>query len=107
MDVSSTGGDYPVNTLVISGGEKGDRLVESPEVKVSGREASNSAGCSESELVAPKYGISRVPSYFYYGEGRVVGEGTGYKQPTDSPGSLRTTCREGLTAKARNHSRAA
>ncbi len=43
-----------LDTVVISGGEKGDRLVESPEVKVSVREASNLAGRSESEQTAPK-----------------------------------------------------
>jgi len=32
---SPTGGDCPVDTVVIPGGEKGDRLVESPGVKVS------------------------------------------------------------------------
>ena len=48
---SPVGGDCPVDTVVISGGGEGDRTVESPEVKASAREASNSAGCSESESV--------------------------------------------------------
>jgi hypothetical protein len=48
---SPVGGDCPVGTVVISGGGEGDRTVESPEVKASKREASNSAGCSESEPV--------------------------------------------------------
>jgi RNA-directed DNA polymerase len=48
---SPVGGDGPVDTVVISGGGEGDRTVESPEVKASAREASNSAGCSESESV--------------------------------------------------------
>ena len=48
---SPVGGDCPVDTVVISGGGEGDRTVESPEVKASEREASNSAGCSESEPV--------------------------------------------------------
>ncbi len=48
---SPVGGDCPVDTVVISGGGEGDRTVESPEVKASEREASNSAGCSASESV--------------------------------------------------------
>ena len=48
---SPVGGDCPVDTVVISGGGEGDRTVESPEVKASAREASNAAGCSESESV--------------------------------------------------------
>src|SRR6516225_1175276 len=51
---SPVGGDCPVDTVVISGGGEGDRTVESPEVKASEREASNSAGCSESESVCPE-----------------------------------------------------
>ena len=51
---SPVGGNYPVDTVVISGGGEGDRTVESPEVKASNREASNSAGCSESESVCPE-----------------------------------------------------
>ena len=43
-----------LDTVVIPGVEKGDRLVESPEVKVSVREASNLTGRSESEQTAPK-----------------------------------------------------
>ena len=35
MGGSPTGGDCPVNTVVIPGGEKGDQLVGSPGVKVS------------------------------------------------------------------------
>src|SRR5215831_4023156 len=48
---SPVGGDCPVDTVVISGGGAGDQAVESPEVKASNREASNSAGCSASESV--------------------------------------------------------
>lgn len=60
------GGTCPVATVVISGSGKGDRSVESPEVKVSvssakaglgpPREASNSTGRSRCELIAPKCG---------------------------------------------------
>jgi hypothetical protein len=49
---SPAGGDYPVATVVIPGGGEGDRLVESPEVKASEREASHSAGCSKGEPVS-------------------------------------------------------
>ena len=61
---SPAGGACPVATVVMSGCEKGDRLAGSPEVKVpvgairiipdrvgSARGASNSTGCSASELV--------------------------------------------------------
>ena len=50
--------NYPVTSIVISGDEAGDQIVESPEVKVpsegesqvgSDRGASKSTGCSESE----------------------------------------------------------
>jgi hypothetical protein len=48
------GGDYPVATVVIPGSGEGDRSAESPEVKVSVREASNSAGRSKGEPVSPE-----------------------------------------------------
>jgi hypothetical protein len=44
----------PVATVVISGDGEGDRPVESPEVKASAREASNSAGRSNGESVSPE-----------------------------------------------------
>ena len=59
-----------MDTVVISGGEKGDRLAESPEVKVSRREASNSAGRSASERTAPKSATSEEPNPFHQGEGQ-------------------------------------
>jgi hypothetical protein len=48
------GGDCLVATVVISGSGKGDRTTESLDVKVSVREASNSAGCSKGEPVSPE-----------------------------------------------------
>ena len=48
------GGDYPVATVVIPGSGKGDRTAESPEVKVSKGEASNSAGRSNGEPISPE-----------------------------------------------------
>ena len=48
------GGDYPVATVVIPGSGEGDRTAESPEVKVSAREASNSAGRSNGEPISPE-----------------------------------------------------
>ena len=51
---SPAGGNCPVATVVISGNGEGDRAVESPEVKVSDREASNSAGRSNGEPVSPE-----------------------------------------------------
>ena len=44
----------PVATVVISGNGEGDRTVESPEVKVSVREASNPAGRNNGESVSPE-----------------------------------------------------
>jgi hypothetical protein len=61
----SCSGDYPVATVVIPGGGEGDRTVESPEVKVSAREASNSAGRSKGEPISPEI--------FRRGECRTVG----------------------------------
>jgi hypothetical protein len=51
---SPAGGNYPVATAVISDNGEGDRSAESSEVKVSGREASNSAGRSNGEPVSPE-----------------------------------------------------
>jgi hypothetical protein len=51
-----TGVNCPVGTVVISGSGEGDRTAVSPEVKVSVREASNSAGRSKGELVSPEIG---------------------------------------------------
>src|SRR5215470_9962517 len=51
---SPAGGNCPVATVVISGDGEGDRTVESPEVKVSVREASNPAGRSEGEPISPE-----------------------------------------------------
>jgi len=51
---SPAGGNYPVATVVISDNGEGDRSVESSEVKVTGREASNSAGRSNGEPVSPE-----------------------------------------------------
>ena len=53
---SPAGGNYPVATVVISDNGEGDRSVESSEVKVSVREASNSAGRSNGEPVSPEIG---------------------------------------------------
>jgi len=53
---SPAGGNCPVATVVISGNGEGDRTVESPEVKVSAREASNSAGCSNGDPISPDIG---------------------------------------------------
>ena len=51
---SPAGGNCPVATVVISGDGEGDQTVESPQVKVSVREASNSAGRSKGEPGAAK-----------------------------------------------------
>ena len=53
---SPAGGNCPVATVVISGNGEGDQTIESPEVKVSSWEASNSAGRSNCEPVSPEIG---------------------------------------------------
>ena len=117
-------GDCPVALVVISGGGRGDPTVESPEVKVSVgwtgnegplpgglkdsglstlakcpvrsiREASKSAGCSESELIAPKVDAAYEMDGAGFRECRVGtwmtkasadDEGTGCMQSSGSPG---------------------
>ena len=106
---SPAGGNCPVATVVISGNGEGDRAVESPEVKVSVREASNSAGRSNGEPVSPEIE--------YRWEGRAVGSSR--RRPTlvakelgicsdslpgDTEGDM---LRRNDAAKARNHSLAA
>jgi hypothetical protein len=53
--------------VVISGTVEGDRSSESPDVKASKREASNSAGCSNGEPISPEnqfvVGAERFPVY--------------------------------------------
>jgi hypothetical protein len=113
--VSPAGGTCPVATVVISGGGAGDQSAGSPEVKVPvgwvkawsapTRGASKSAGCKRMRTVGKPR--NRTPPRESEGGGcwkcrdfpirskaSVVGEGTGYKQPTDFPRSLRATCRQ-------------
>jgi len=83
-----------LDTVVISGGEKGDRLVESPEVKVSVREASNLAGRSESELVAPKTLIVEIAEPLPPG-----------RRPASSTKELIVCSRRGLRGLRRQHAK--
>jgi hypothetical protein len=53
--VCPAGGNCPVATVVISGNGEGDQTIESPEVKVSSWEASNSAGRSSGEPVSVRH----------------------------------------------------
>ena len=108
-DESSAGANCSVGTVVISGGGEGDQTAASPEVKVSEREASNSAGRSNGEPVSPEIG--------YRWEGRAVGSSR--RRPTlvakelgvcsdslpgDTEGDM---LRRNDAAKARNYSRVA
>jgi hypothetical protein len=97
-----------LDTVVISGGEKDDRLVESPEVKVSVREASNLAGRSESEQIASKLLI--IVNAEPLPPGRrsasstkelIAGSRRGYR------GLRRRHAKKERLEKARNHSRVA
>ena len=95
-------------TVVIPGDEKGDRLVESPDVKVFTRKASNLAGRSESEQTAPKTESSRTPSPFHQGEGhrrRCRNWFTCSRR--DLRGLRRRHAKKERIEKARNHSRVA
>jgi len=70
-----------VATVVISGGGAGDRTVESPEVKVSEREASDSAGRSKGEPISPEMVlVENAEPSGALGEGKCCREGTECKQ---------------------------
>jgi nitroreductase len=78
---SPVGGNCPVATVVISGDGEGDRSVESPDVKASGREASNLAGRSKGEPVSPENAQRwECRADFGVGEGKRSREGTGRAQ---------------------------
>jgi len=105
------GGTCPVATVVISGGGAGDQSVGSPEVKVlvgwvktwsapTGGRANQPVVTKANRSQAPKFGFPtwesergmlEVPRASGLFEGRVIGEGTGYMQPMNFPGSQRTT----------------
>jgi hypothetical protein len=90
---SPAGGDCPVDTVVISGGGEGDRTAESPEVKASDREASNSAGCSESEPASPeRVDFGSAEPARSLGEGKRSSRRNWVCAATGSPGTLRATC---------------
>lgn len=120
MGESPIGGDCPVTTVVISDRGKGDRPggklgSKSPRrlgasLVRSARGTSNSTGRRKSEPGKPPK--SRYPSEAADGhiwECRAVGHSvqgrchwrrTGHMQPTNSPGSKRTACREGATSES-------
>jgi hypothetical protein len=98
---SPASGDCPVDTVVISGGGEGDRTDESPEVKASDREASNSAGCSESESASPErvdFGSAEPLSSL--GEGKRSSRRNWVYAATGSPGTVRATCWEGMASES-------
>ena len=116
---SPAGGTCPVATVAIPGGRKGDRPAESPGVKVSvGRGWSLVGSAKGGEQLdrsqrkrtgeAPKAGshLKRMVGDWECralsggAKAMVVGEGTGCRQPTDSPGSERATCREGTISES-------
>jgi hypothetical protein len=98
---SPASGDCPVDTVVISGGGEGDRTVESPEVKASDREASNSAGCSESESASPeKVDFGSAEPLRSLGEGKRSSRRNWVYAATGSPGTVRTTCWEGMASES-------
>ena len=90
------GGNCPVATVVISGDGEGDRTVESPEVKVSERETSNSAGCSKGEPVSPEMvDVGSAEPLGSLGEGKCSSRRNWVQAATGSPGTQRATCWEG------------
>jgi hypothetical protein len=98
---SPASGDCPVDTVVISGGGEGDRTVESPEVKASVREASNSAGCSESESASPeRVDVGSAEPLRSLGEGKRSSRRNWVYAATGSPGTLRATCWEGMASES-------
>src|SRR5215467_4346572 len=121
---SPAGGTYPVATVVISGGGAGDQSVESPEVKVlvgwvkawsaptggrANRQVAAKANRSEAAKLDPPtriggWGCWKRRDCPLKSKASISGEGTGYRQPLSFPRSRRTTCRERMPTKARNHS---
>jgi hypothetical protein len=98
---SPASGDCPVDTVVISGDGEGDRTVESPEVKASVREASNSAGCSESESASPeKVDVGSAEPLRSLGEGKCSSRRNWVYAATGSPGTVRATCWEGMASES-------
>jgi hypothetical protein len=98
---SPASGDCPVDTVVISGGGEGDRTVESLEVKASVREASNSAGCSESESASPeKVDVGSAEPLRSLGEGKRSSRRNWVSAATGFPGTLRATCWEGMASES-------
>jgi hypothetical protein len=95
------GGDYPVATVVIPGGGEGDRTVESPEVKVSVREASNSAGRSNGEPISPEiFRRGECRTVGALGEGKCLPRRNWVHAAADSPGTQGTTCWEGTCSES-------
>src|ERR1035437_7656263 len=107
-----------LNVVVISSNGEGDRSVESLEVKVPEgwtfqsdpyRGASNLAGCSGSEPVKPR---NRPPAWNGLGECRECRAGghsakanvgievSGWISMSNSPGSERTACQEGMCSES-------
>ena len=105
--VRHAGGTCPVATVVISGGGASDQPVGSPEVNASvgwgrlwsapTREANESTGRSASELqLSLEMGsLTRIGVWGQWKyrdfpdalKASVIGEGTGYMQPMNFPGS--------------------
>src|SRR5260370_42570935 len=103
----------PVTVVVISSNGKGDRPVESLEVKApAGRETGQVrtggpatwqavavANRSSPEIRAPREtdcGISGVPSPLVHGEGQCRRRCSGLKRRSNSPGSERAACQDGM-----------
>src|SRR5215468_5901932 len=99
---SPIGGDYPVGHRSYTRRWEGRPTHRKPGSTSLVTEASNSAGCSASAPVgspetAHCWKCRARPPWV---KTSVVGEGTGCRQPTDFPGSLRTTCREGTVSES-------
>jgi hypothetical protein len=105
---SPAGGNRPVATVGISGDGEGGRTVESPGVKVSGRGASNSAGCSKGQPVSPEIVQHREgQAGSEPAKASACREGTGCMQRPAPRGLRGRHAGKERAVKARNHSRVA
>jgi hypothetical protein len=105
---SPAGGNCPVATVVIPDNGEGDQTVESSGVKVSGREASNSAGRNNGEPVSPEI-VQRweCRAAVEPVKASASREGTGWMQRAAPRGRRGRHAGKDRAGKARNQSRVA
>jgi hypothetical protein len=94
-----------LDTVVISGGGKGDQPIGSPDVKVSGRRRATRQVVAQANGQPRNWQHWKCRTPSTRAKASVVGEGTGRRQSTSFPGSLKATCREGTTLRKRGTAR--